>query len=518
VLRAIAAADLDALEELADEWWYELPARFGRELLDLLAGLPHAAVADRPRLLVAGLLAYQFVVEREDMGLRGTLQAFAEHGSRLQGKLAQFDRPSDVIAAGLLALISARMRGAYTLADRIGDWVERRTTRGDDGSPLPWSADRVSVRPGLVALHRGITSLLAGEPGRATDHFARAYAQAGPSPFQHFAGVAACANLALVAATHGHHGLAHQWLDRLAKAGRVPDWLEHYLLLGAWLAEAHLAIDRLDRPSAEQALARAGTGSDASELWPFAAAAQAAFTATFSNPVEGLVDLDAANLAHGIDSRPGPDLAGQLLRARADLLVAIGGDGNPVLALQDRGNPTSLASPVARVYLLAADADRALTVAERALGDLAVTPRDTADLQLLSAIAHLRRGEPDDARQAFTIALGLRGQGLLRPFAQVPAGDLHDLCRLTGTDPAVLAPALAAREPAPVSLLALTRTEQSVLDALATGASPTRIAHERGVSINTVRSQVKALYRKLGASNRSAALARARKLHIVPRG
>jgi LuxR family maltose regulon positive regulatory protein len=145
-----------------------------------------------------------------------------------------------------------------------------------------------------------------------------------------------------------------------------------------------------------------------------------------------------------------------------------------------------------------------------------VSPRDTAELQLVCAVAHLRRGDVQAGCRAFMVALRLCDQGLLRPFAHVPSEDLRELCRLTATDSARLAPALAHETgSAPVSLLALTSAEEEVLTALAAGATTTRIAAHRGVSVNTVRTQVKSLYRKLGASDRSAALARAARLHLV---
>lgn len=519
VLRAIAAEDLDAVEDLADRWWYELPARFGVDLLELFASLPDQVLVERPRLLVTALLAHQFVAEGEDLDLRATMQAYTEHGAVLQGRLKTFTRPADAIAAGIMALVSARLRGAYVLAERIGEWVEQRIARLDAHGPMLWNANRVAKRPGLVALHRGLTCLLAGEPGRAAEHFARSYAQAGPPPYQHFAGVAACANLALLAAVQGYHHLAHEWLDRAAGAGPVPPWLERHLLLGAWLTQAHLAIDRLDRPAADAALDRVGTGSGAAELWPFAAAVRASYAVTFTSPTEGLMQLDAALLAHGISVRPGPDLGGQLLRARADLLVAMGGEGDPVLSLQRQGRPPRLAPAVARVHLLAESPGRALTVAERALGDPTVSPREIVELQLVCAVAHLRRGEHEQACRAFARALELREHGLLSPFVQVSADELLELCRLHGTEPEALAPALSASsawERRPITLLTLTRTEHSVLRALSTGATATKIAHQRGVSVNTVRSQVKSLYRKLGASDRSTALARAAKLHLLP--
>jgi LuxR family maltose regulon positive regulatory protein len=62
----------------------------------------------------------------------------------------------------------------------------------------------------------------------------------------------------------------------------------------------------------------------------------------------------------------------------------------------------------------------------------------------------------------------------------------------------------------------LTERELAVLRLLPTGLSTREISHELHVSVNTVRSQVQAIYRKLQASTRTEAVARARELGLLP--
>ncbi len=57
--------------------------------------------------------------------------------------------------------------------------------------------------------------------------------------------------------------------------------------------------------------------------------------------------------------------------------------------------------------------------------------------------------------------------------------------------------------------------EQRVLRLLAAGRSNAEIASELVVSINTIRTHVQSIYRKLGVNNRSAAGALARRLHLA---
>jgi LuxR family maltose regulon positive regulatory protein len=61
-----------------------------------------------------------------------------------------------------------------------------------------------------------------------------------------------------------------------------------------------------------------------------------------------------------------------------------------------------------------------------------------------------------------------------------------------------------------------TRRELAVLQLLPTQLSTREIGHELHVSVNTVRSQVRAIYRKLDVTSRSEAVTRARQLGLIP--
>lgn len=62
----------------------------------------------------------------------------------------------------------------------------------------------------------------------------------------------------------------------------------------------------------------------------------------------------------------------------------------------------------------------------------------------------------------------------------------------------------------------LTKRERAVLRLLPTRLSTQEIGRELHVSVNTVRSQVQAIYRKLEATSRAEAVARARHLRLLP--
>lgn len=69
--------------------------------------------------------------------------------------------------------------------------------------------------------------------------------------------------------------------------------------------------------------------------------------------------------------------------------------------------------------------------------------------------------------------------------------------------------------PAAVASLGLTPREVEVLGLLASGQANKEIARAMGVSPNTVKTHLARLYEKLGVASRTAAIAEARKLHII---
>jgi len=78
------------------------------------------------------------------------------------------------------------------------------------------------------------------------------------------------------------------------------------------------------------------------------------------------------------------------------------------------------------------------------------------------------------------------------------------------------APASFERNDAAIASLGITLREQEVLALLAAGRSNKEIAHELGVSPNTVKTQVASLYQKLEVQRRTQAVQKARELALIP--
>ncbi|MEL1250753.1 helix-turn-helix transcriptional regulator [Aurantiacibacter gilvus] len=77
-------------------------------------------------------------------------------------------------------------------------------------------------------------------------------------------------------------------------------------------------------------------------------------------------------------------------------------------------------------------------------------------------------------------------------------------------------PATFVRNERALASLGISPRETEVLDLLAQGAANKVIARRLDISPNTVKTHVARLFEKLGASNRTEAIAKARELRLLP--
>ena len=166
--------------------------------------------------------------------------------------------------------------------------------------------------------------------------------------------------------------------------------------------------------------------------------------------------------------------------------------------------------------------------AERVLASIERTgepSRLQVSLQVLTALAADARHDADLALDHLENALlAAAPHRLRRPFLDLGTGlDRLLTARLErGTEATAFAVDLAQRASGQVPRPAatgpvdpLTTREQVVLRYLASSLSNAEIAAELYVSVNTVKSHQRTLYRKLAADGRRDAVRRARELHLL---
>jgi len=198
---------------------------------------------------------------------------------------------------------------------------------------------------------------------------------------------------------------------------------------------------------------------------------------------------------------------------------------------------------LARVLLAQDEPGRALTLLQRLLDAAASEGRTGSiiEIQALRALALAACGDHASSLGALTEALTLaRPQGYVRVFADegepmrdllarlyaATPGDPHAARRV---EPSYLAILLRACDQAdavpwpgravgaaPGLAEPLTGRELEVLRLMAAGKSNQRIAHDLVVALDTVKKHVTHVLGKLGAANRTEAVARARELGLLP--
>ncbi|WP_421074868.1 MULTISPECIES: helix-turn-helix transcriptional regulator [unclassified Microbacterium] len=510
---AIGTGDLDAVEDLADALWFRLPTTQAPALVRLVSTLSPAELERRPRLLLAAYQAHDISTPGGDHARRGFLPLYLSRGERFALRFSAFRERADVHAAGMIALIGARLRGRCTEAEGIAHRLAQQLARMPEAEPLPWSR-HPDHRPGWLAAQRALTTMLLGRYDDAMVHARAAFEEMGPAPSHHFAGVNGAAIAALLSAAAGGRASAERWLREVRDHTRGGLPVESPVTAPARLAAAVLAMDQLDEKRARASLRSLGDPFASNELWPFAAAGWARFGALFGSPIAALLQLDEVCAAHGAGSRIAEIAGGLLLRVRADLLLAAG-DGAAVLGIAvDHPDQDLLNVPLARAHLRAGHLSEAVRLSSSPLQRATTTRRDALDHLLVLAAAQLRRGDEHDARELFRRAheyyLATHNRSA---FREMDPDDLARLCTLAGVHNPL--PEGTGTAHAPLRVVRLTPREQIVLRALATSETLGMIAQRLNVSLNTVRSQARSVYRKLGVSSREDAVAVAARARLL---
>jgi LuxR family maltose regulon positive regulatory protein len=218
-----------------------------------------------------------------------------------------------------------------------------------------------------------------------------------------------------------------------------------------------------------------------------------------------------------------------VIRDRELAMIEIA-QGRPRSALQllrrHRGDAAMPAAEitVARAHLALGDLDRAAA----AVRAVTTTPSPFVDRPLTVAAALCdaeiaeRRGDEGRAAEALDRALLIAGDDIVLPFVQASEALEQVLVRHGG---------LAARWPAaarghhrrPELPLprrdqlpdGLTHREEAVLRLMTTSMSTAEIADELCLSVNTIKTHLAAIYRKLSVSRRREAVFRARELELI---
>ena len=156
-----------------------------------------------------------------------------------------------------------------------------------------------------------------------------------------------------------------------------------------------------------------------------------------------------------------------------------------------------------------------------ALGD-SHSSRTLVDVQLLLAAAHYRLGNTALADLSFDRGLILAvHNGMRLPFRLVPNEDMRGMLERAShrPQPGAVHDLIAnvgdwGTDGHDDGLMQLSLREREIVRALLRGSTVSEMADELFISVNTVKSHLKSVYRKLGVGSRQAAIQRARELGL----
>ncbi|MFC0436439.1 LuxR family transcriptional regulator [Kutzneria buriramensis] len=509
--------DWVGLEALCDQHILAVEGELAGRLLFVLGQVPDEELRARPRLMISWIGAYHAANQPHVSELRSYLRHYAELGTRLMATMdiASETSIATLVAVGTAAMIGLRMHGACAEAEELG---QRLTSRVAQLSPLP-GVDGVP-RPGWLAMQRGLTRSLMDDFPAAVALYRQAYEHATVEPTTAATALNATANLAMIFGHLGHGALARQWLDRMRDFESPSQRVRFLLTAGGTVAQGWDALDRYDEATLATCLEITGDGTKQLEVWPFAAALVLARGLYLGDPAASLAHLGALRLSHA------PALVEQgiavrvVRRAHVDLLIANGQATRALRVIKEADPQTSwLALPAARLRLLNGEYEAVRAMAARMPWHETTSRRDARQMLLLRAIAALRMGDKDEARQSVGLVSRVRSPDDVLSLASLSPVDRDDLIRLVDiplTDEATWRLARARPVfPERVRLVELTSREHVVLTELDAGLTVAEVARKLVVSVNTVRTQVKSAYRKLEASSREDALMRAYELGVL---
>jgi len=302
-----------------------------------------------------------------------------------------------------------------------------------------------------------------------------------------------------------------------------PEEFRHSFMNGLGLvAEGHRRLDALDFTGAAEVLRGAESYIHTAEFWPFltgiSVVARHGTGQALAEAHRVIRELDASVPPPGI----GDNVATERLYAALALAMLAGHDQQGatwLLAGTPRDSPHLAGARIA--LALAAGRDRdAVNAAERLIQLPDHTIRSRAEAQTFGAVAALRAGTQETAwAWVGAAALAWEASGPRVHIALLAPQDRRALVEFAHERGSVsVGSFLDASVPGgQASTLAaeLTRRERIVLAALAQHRSAADIAGMLVVSPNTVKSQLRSIYRKLGVSSRRAALAVAQELGLL---
>lgn len=500
---AVVSDDLMLATHVVKSSWFTLLRRHGAQIRETLGSVPLSRLRPYPLLVMLLAICNNSIGVRRVRGLQ--LFAIAASAAKsAKGEMSLSDRVFLCAAESSALRVLGFHSRAVPPAQRALEAVERLPTD---------EAEEYREQLPLIYAQLGITFYYGGELGLALEVLGMGLALAESGHRE--AGFSSLAMLAGIHALNGDIPEARRYVE-LARAGGWPDeLLDGYQGTFYRVAEAVIALEELDVDAAKRQVEVFAPHRATSEHWIAMARVEAMVALQAGEAAAGLAQLDSSVAEHGRAGQT-PKARRALSTVRMLLHLALGNTEAAREVLHRDAAEASARTVVdrARLALVTEQTGEALRLTREAVR-LTPSSRVRSEAAVLDAVALQRTVGEAHSRLAVDRASALLvDRGQLLPLTLIPPEDLE---RLTEAFPGSPTPrrltSVIRHGAAPP---ALTPRERVVLRALVRSNSTPAIAAALSVSTNTVKTQLKSLYRKLGASNREQAIAIATAHHLLP--
>jgi len=509
--QALALGDWELLSDLAQRHFTRIMVVHRTEWGRILAAVPFERLRKYP-----ALSAVYIQLLNADSGASDRLRAIATILISSIGPLRHRGSTTDQLWRNASVLAAERISGRYGAAAITG---ERIATLID--SLVPEEHEALSALLPVLYTHIGTTRLYNGDLVGAVVPLREALLSDVGTQWSH---LHARSLLALIAALRGDLGAVDRHTHAIDTKITIPGWRGTYSAAGYHLARAIVHVERFDPTSARAELSELDRHYDTIEHWPLILHVRALIALAENSSAPAAAMLPDQIRVRSKRTSTSSWMKALMASTHSDLLLAAGEIGAATRAtaqLDDAQSPAA-ASAAARAALAAGDYSRAISVTNRLIGHAGASPRTLADALLVRAVSRHQSGLTAEAAISLRQAIGVLDQyGLRMPLALVPRESLVELLphldSATRLSAETLLVAVPSRLETGTPAARLTSRELAVLAELITQPSTQAIAASLFVSPNTVKSQIRSIYRKLGVSTRAGALAVAETMGLLPR-